>query len=68
MPEPYPSIRGAYYRAEADRVAELAARSMPGHGRERFAQAEAEYRTLAAFYETLPAPTNELEPADFPGR
>lgn len=60
------SLRCEYYRAEAERIARLAAAAEPGSGRERFAQAAAEYRRLAAYYEALPPPVSELDPADFP--
>jgi hypothetical protein len=66
MSEQQTSIRGAYYRAEAERVAQLAEGAEPGQGRELFVQVAAEYRTLAAYYETLPAPECEMEPGEFP--
>ena len=47
--------RNEYYRAEADRVQRLAEAAPPGKGREQFEQVAAEYRTLADYYETLPA-------------
>lgn len=66
MSEQLPEGRGAYYLAEAERVARLAETTEPGRGHELFAQVAAEYRTLAAYYEDLPPPECEMEPAEFP--
>ena len=66
MSEQRPEGRGAYYLAEAERVARLAETAEPGQGRELFVQVAAEYRTLAAYYENLPPLECEIEPAEFP--
>jgi hypothetical protein len=56
----------AYYRAEAERVQKLGEAAEPGRGRELFLETAAEYRYLAEYYDALPDPEPEMEPAVFP--
>lgn len=46
--------RTAYYRAEAERVQQLAEAAAPGRGREQFERVAEEYRDLADYYDTAP--------------
>lgn len=48
--------RTEYYRAEAERVQQLAEESAPGCGREQFERVAAEYRSLAEYYDASPEP------------